>query len=263
MTIGESQRPMQRDKSPEHRDQARYDTYARQHEKYGHSELIPAATVVVLRDGSHGLETLMLRKNSDIAFGGMWVFPGGRIDEDDTVLNEEGDRDDLATAAVAAVREAAEEASAQVDPSALVWFAHWVPPPAFPKRFSTFFFAARLTGSEGDIEIDDSEITELEWMRPMDAMARRDAGQIELAPPTWMSLYRLAQFTDVSEALATLDEEEPPFFETHMARTAAGPVAMWPGDAGYETSDPTLEGSRHRLTMLENSYLFEDSRSGI
>ena len=42
-----------------------------------------AATVVLLRDGSDGLETLMLRKNSKIAFGGMWVFPGGRVDPGD------------------------------------------------------------------------------------------------------------------------------------------------------------------------------------
>ena len=46
-------------------------------------ELIPAATVVLLRDGAQGMETLMLRKNSKIAFAGMWVFPGGRIDVED------------------------------------------------------------------------------------------------------------------------------------------------------------------------------------
>ena len=35
--------------------------------------LIPAATVVLLRDGADGMETLMLRKNSKIAFAGMWA----------------------------------------------------------------------------------------------------------------------------------------------------------------------------------------------
>ncbi|MDP6944221.1 MAG: lipoyl(octanoyl) transferase LipB, partial [Myxococcota bacterium] len=43
-----------------------------------------------------------------------------------------------------------------------------------------------------DVTIDDGEITEHEWMRPVDAMKRRDVGDIELAPPTWVTLNRLA-----------------------------------------------------------------------
>ena len=127
-----------------HRDHRRYDAYARNHEEYGDSELIPAATVVVLRDTETGLETLMLHRNSKIAFGGMWVFPGGRVDEEDTVASADGQIDELTTAAAAAAREAAEEAAVVVDPTGLVWFAHWVPPPITPRRYATFFFAARL-----------------------------------------------------------------------------------------------------------------------
>ena len=56
----------------------------------------PAATVVILRDGAHGLEVLLGRRSSKLAFhGGAWVFPGGRIDPEDY-----GDApDDLASAA--------------------------------------------------------------------------------------------------------------------------------------------------------------------
>ena len=51
----------------------------------GHEGTPPvlAATVILLRDAGDGLETLMLRRNSKIVFGGMWVFPGGRIDDAD------------------------------------------------------------------------------------------------------------------------------------------------------------------------------------
>ena len=202
-----------------HRDHRRYDAYARNHEEYGDSELIPAATVVVLRDTETGLETLMLHRNSKIAFGGMWVFPGGRIDEEDTVASADGQIDELTTAAAAAAREAAEEAAVVVDPTGLVWFAHWVPPPVTPRRYATFFFAARLDDAAGPVTVDEGEITEHEWMRPDDALARRDAGEIELAPPTWMTLYRLDGFGDVSTALTALTVAEPVFYETHMART--------------------------------------------
>ena len=244
-----------------HRDHRRYDVYARNHEEYGDSELIPAATVVVLRDTETGLEALMLHRNSKIAFGGMWVFPGGRIDEEDTVASADGQIDELTTAAAAAAREAAEEAAVVVDPTGLVWFAHWVPPPVMPRRYATFFFAARLNDTAGPVTVDKGEITEHEWMRPDDALARRDAGEIELAPPTWMTLYRLDGFGDVSTALTVLTAAEPAFYETHMTRTDEGPVAMWEGDAGYEGIDPSQPGPRHRLTMAEDCYSFQDDRT--
>ena len=76
------------------------------------SELVPAATVILVRDGAGGLETLMLRRNSTLDFaGGMWVFPGGRVDDAD----RDGAADDLHAARRAAVREAEEEAGLVVD----------------------------------------------------------------------------------------------------------------------------------------------------
>ena len=44
----------------------------------------PAASVILARDTNPGFETLMLRRTADAAFaGGMYVFPGGRVDGDD------------------------------------------------------------------------------------------------------------------------------------------------------------------------------------
>ncbi|HAQ22220.1 MAG TPA: NUDIX hydrolase [Acidimicrobiaceae bacterium] len=254
------QTPGSRPELPADRDHSRPDTWAQLQIEHDESEPIPAATVVVLRDGDEGLETLMLRKNSNIAFGGMWVFPGGRVDENDKVIGCDGKPDDLATAAAAAVREAAEEASVSVEANSLVWFSFWLPPQGMPVRFATFFFATRLSEVAEYVTIDDGEITDHEWMRPVDALLKRDAGELELAPPTWMTISRLARFKSVDEALAELGAEEPQHYETHLARTDDGPVAMWAGDVGYEVSDPTLEGPRHRLTMTEDEYQFEDTR---
>jgi 8-oxo-dGTP pyrophosphatase MutT (NUDIX family) len=45
---------------------------------------LPAATVVVLRDGAGGLEAYLQRRPRTMGFaGGLWVFPGGRVEEDD------------------------------------------------------------------------------------------------------------------------------------------------------------------------------------
>jgi 8-oxo-dGTP pyrophosphatase MutT (NUDIX family) len=44
----------------------------------------PAATVVLLRDVDGRLEALMMRRGAGLSFmGGMWVFPGGRVESAD------------------------------------------------------------------------------------------------------------------------------------------------------------------------------------
>ena len=44
----------------------------------------PAATVVLLRDGRDGPEAYLQRRPAGMGFaGGLWVFPGGRVDEAD------------------------------------------------------------------------------------------------------------------------------------------------------------------------------------
>ncbi len=73
----------------------------------------PAATVVLVRDGAEGLEVLLAKRSSKLAFhGGAWVFPGGRIDPDDYAGEPE---DVLAAARRGAAREAKEEAGVEVD----------------------------------------------------------------------------------------------------------------------------------------------------
>lgn len=220
------------------------------------SVLIPAATVTLLRDGPDGIETIMLRKNSKIAFGGMWVFPGGRVDDDDGGPDDEMEQ----RARIAAAREADEEASLAVDPAALVWFSHWTPPPLEIKRFSTWFFAARAP--EGDVQIDDGEITESQWVRPVDALAQQRESTIELVPPTFVTLHALDRYQTVDEALAGLGRAGPRSYVTQIVKSDEGMIAMWQGDAGYEARDASIEGPRHRLVMTREGFRFEDSEFG-
>jgi 8-oxo-dGTP pyrophosphatase MutT (NUDIX family) len=194
----------------------------------------------------------MLRRNSKLAFGGMWVFPGGRVDEED----HDETRDAFAAARRAAVREAEEESGLLVAVDDLVTVSHWTPPPVTPKRFSTWFFVARAP--DGAVTIDDGEIHEHMWVSPQGAIEQRDDGVIELAPPTWVTLHTLAQATDTADALARAAAAEPIVFVTHIATTTDGLAALWVGDHAYETGENAdASGPRHRLVMTETAWRYE------
>ena len=221
-------------------------------------EAIPAATVILLRDTAGGLETLMLRRNSKLAFGGMWVFPGGRVDAGDhlhTPGDDAHDPHDFDAARRAAVREAQEESGLAVDLDTLVALSHWTPPPQTPKRFATWFFVA--PAPEGAVTIDDGEIHDHQWMAPAEAIAQRDRSEIELAPPTWVTLHTLARSATVADALADAAAGDPQLFVTRIAFLEDRMMAMWAGDAGFETGDPETSGPRHRLVMANDTWSYE------
>lgn len=219
--------------------------------------LIPAATVVVLRDGADGeIEALLVRRNSKLAFaGGNWVFPGGRVDDGDRAGLAEDDVEGAARRA--AVREAEEEAGIALDPDALVWFSHWTPPPISPKRFGTHFFATAAPSADLVVTIDGGEIHDHGWMSPRVAMARRDAHEIEVSPPTWITLEELARHATVDAALASFRSRDPERFATHIVLSDDTAVATYDGDAAYDTGDLDAAGGRHRLWMSADAWRYE------
>lgn len=55
------------------------------------AEPLPAATAILLRDRDHGAEVLLLQRHHASGFvPGAYVFPGGRVDEEDTSPAVEG-----------------------------------------------------------------------------------------------------------------------------------------------------------------------------
>jgi 8-oxo-dGTP pyrophosphatase MutT (NUDIX family) len=215
--------------------------------------------VILLRDAPRGLEVLMLRRTSKASFAAdAWVFPGGRIDPGDGP-----DTGSLAAAREGAARETLEEAGVVVDAQQLVPYSRWCPPPESPKRFLTWLFVAAAPVA-GEVTVDGGEITEHEWVRPAEAIAARDEGRITLLPPTWVTLWELAQRETVADVLAAAAQAEPPFFETHIAflpreddPAKQDVVSLWEGDAGYADRDPHAPGPRHRLRMGDAPWRYE------
>jgi len=213
------------------------------------AEAIPAATIVIFRNGPHGgpPELLMVTRARSMSFaGGAAVFPGGRVDQADRVLAEglPGDPDETAHR-VAAIRETLEETGlvvglrGQVDaaraaearalllergdlapvlaemdwtlePDAVLPFARWHPKnERIPRMFDTRFYIADLGTGAVQIAVDETENTHLFWITAADALAAADRGDLTVIFPTRRNLERLAQFTSFAEAADDCRRHEP------------------------------------------------------
>lgn len=90
---------------------------------------------------------------------------------------------------------------------ALHYFAFWVTPRVFPKRFSTRFFMATLP--DGQVACHDGgELTDSCWMKPQEALAAAARDAMLLPPPTRATLQDLTTFDSVQEALAFAKQRE-------------------------------------------------------
>jgi 8-oxo-dGTP pyrophosphatase MutT (NUDIX family) len=186
-----------------------------------------AATVIVVRGGDETLEVLLVRRTSRARFmGGVWVFPGGAVDE------SEGEGD--AAQRAAGLRELREEADIVIDdPDELVRFSRWITPAEVSIRFDTHFFLAAIPDGQ-EPRIDGEEVVAFAWFSPDGALAAHEEGTLDLVFPTIKHLEQLARF---ATADAVLD---------HARGRVVGPVQprvitegehariVLPGEPGYD-----------------------------
>jgi 8-oxo-dGTP pyrophosphatase MutT (NUDIX family) len=215
----------------------------------------PGATVVPLRDGPDGLEVLMIERAAALAYGGMWAFPGGRVDPDDA--DPADPADEVARARRAAVREADEEVGLRFPPASLVTYSHWTGGASNGRRFAAWYFLG--PAPDGEVRLDEHECTDHRWIRPVDAVAARDRGEIAVVAPTWMTLHSLVPARTVADALALGERRAPVIYRSRVTDVGDHRIVLWSGDAGYEAGDPAVAGPRHRLVMSGAGWSFESS----
>jgi 8-oxo-dGTP pyrophosphatase MutT (NUDIX family) len=187
-----------------------------------------AATVILLRGGEHTLELLLVKRTEKARFmGGVWVFPGGAVDEDDPPSRGDAHR-------AAAVRELAEEAGVAIaDAGALVEFSRWITPEEVAVRFDTRFFLAELPDGQ-EPKVDGEECVEEGWFTPQGALDAHGREEIVLVFPTIKHLEQLGAFSNVVELLRyaagreVLPVQPKVWFDGEVARV------LLPGEPGYE-----------------------------
>jgi 8-oxo-dGTP pyrophosphatase MutT (NUDIX family) len=216
----------------------------------------PSATVVLVRDASPQpprLELLLLQRASREGKPGAWVFPGGKVERDDIVAGDPGSRE---SALRAAVRETREEAGLALSPARLVSISRWITPEISPQRFDTWFFLGAVDATH-EVVVCGSENVAHRWLTPAEALAAQRRGELQLAPPTYVTIEWLSAHARTSEALAELGREPLLTFRPRLARTPSGACMLYPGDAGYESRNPDAPGARHRIWALANGWRYE------
>ena len=85
--------------------------------------------------------------------------------------------------------------------SALAYFAHWITPVAEPRRYDARFFIAEAPVAQ-IASHDQLETTDSCWLSARGAIAKYEAGEFSLAPPTWRILSDLSVFESTREMMA-------------------------------------------------------------
>src|SRR5947209_7850799 len=115
-----------------------------------------------------------------------------------------------------------------LDAGALHLFSHWITPAESPRRYDTWFFVAAAPEGHAYLH-DDSETVASVWIRPRDALARAERGELEIIFPTMPNLGQLGRFPTAGGLREAVTASEP-----RVVADAGGARILLPGDPGYE-----------------------------
>ncbi|WP_334134729.1 MBL fold metallo-hydrolase [Tepidimonas sp.] len=226
----------------------------------------PAATVLLVRDGAHGLQVLMTRRSAQARFApGAYVFPGGVIEPPDWdavaagAVPTSADTGNAAAARLAALRETFEEVGVLLARDASGRWAddaqlarlqrhapllsqcsalglrpaldelHWLARWITDRDLPRRFDVAFFVAPMPPHQTprsDDREQFELVWANPPDALQRHARGELPMVFPTVRTLQRLSAYRSADALLAACRGQPGP-------QWTSCPRAGWLG--GQET----------------------------
>lgn len=136
---------------------------------------------------------------------------------------------------------------APLDLDAMEPFSRWITPLVETRRFDTRFFLTEAPAHQEGLA-DGSETDSVLWIGAREALSRHTAGELNLLPPTWMTLSALAAFDSVAEAMDNARVTVTPRVQPELVQSEAGFTLCFPGDPAHSISTQALPGPT-RLTL--------------
>ena len=114
------------------------------------------------------------------------------------------------------------------------YVSHWITPELAPKRYDTRFFVTAAPAGQV-AHHDEGETIATIWVRPSDALARFEAGEIELLPPTIDNLEKLGVHSSTEEVMTWARQVvDIPTILPIVLIEDGRLLVLRPGDDGYE-----------------------------
>jgi 8-oxo-dGTP pyrophosphatase MutT (NUDIX family) len=119
----------------------------------------------------------------------------------------------------------------------LLPWAHWLTPVVEPRRYDTRFLIAEMPPGQATRHVE-GEATFAEWIRPADLLARLEADEVVMVPPTAITLEELAEHRSVDSVMASAQARTVRRILPRLHATPDGTVwFLLPDDPGY-SDDP-------------------------
>jgi 8-oxo-dGTP pyrophosphatase MutT (NUDIX family) len=119
----------------------------------------------------------------------------------------------------------------------VAYLAHWITPEGRPRRYDTRFFVV-LAPTDQRATHDAGETIADRWIRPADALAAHDRGDMEIMFPTRRTLESIEHFKEAHEVLSYARSLGPvaTVNPRRIGRDSA-PVILLPGDEGFDPDE--------------------------
>ncbi|WP_251066395.1 hypothetical protein, partial [Streptomyces sp. ISL-36] len=117
-------------------------------------------------------------------------------------------------------------------------WARWITPAFEPRRYDTWFFVAALPAGQRTRNAS-TEADRTVWIRPAEAAAGYDRGELTMMPPTISTLRGLERFGSAAEALAASVEQDLTPVLAQARLDGDDLVLSWPGHDEFTKHIPT------------------------
>ncbi|MEU9701431.1 NUDIX hydrolase [Streptomyces sp. NPDC047981] len=121
-------------------------------------------------------------------------------------------------------------------------WARWITPEFESRRYDTWFFVAALPAGQRTRDVS-TEADRTVWIRPADAAAGYDRGELTMMPPTISTLRGLERFGTAAGALAAAEDQDltPVLAQARLEGDEL--ILSWPGHEEFTKHIPTGSGN--------------------